>query len=234
MLKPTTDIFKSIFAQPVLTDAGEHPQLIEVSWVLLKNQGHAIQIYVDHEVREVVTETEQHSCWLALDRRRPHVIAVLGVDPTEAFVAQPERLKAFQPDYKSHASLSMLRDESLPHDAVAEVKLDGTIVHQRPLWEGHIHRSGFGNLFGMGDFGNDAITGPGLGRGSLGHGPLGSDAHRFVVNHELQAGSTQTLSWSLKAPSGENLTPFRTLSITSDLPVEPLTTLTLDETHLRW
>lgn len=234
MLQTTTDIFKSVHALPVMTDAGEHPHLINVMWVLHEASPHAVQIYVDGTLRDTATCKNQSSMWLALDRSRAHVISLLGVDPSQAFLEQSNELQSFEPVFVSHWSTSMLRDESLPADAVVHIELDGQTQHRRPLWESHIARSGFGSLFGVGDFGSDAITGPGLGYGALGHGPLGSDASPFVFKKRLEHDTTHTFTWSLKSPSGENLSPVYSTTLIADLPSAEPSDLQTDQARWFW
>lgn len=234
MLEPTTDIFKLTLAQPVLTDAGEHPALIEVSWVLNELTEHAIQIYVDGKLHDAVLHTGPRRCWIACDRRRPHFIALLGVDAAHAFNEQPQHLDTFEPAFDSHWSLSMLRDTSLSVDAVVEVDRNGERVHERLLWESDVHRDGFGALFGVGGFGSDAATGPGIGLGSLGHGPLGSDAQPFFVEVPYENDAPQTWGVALRASNGDSLTAVTQEAITPDLPPATLTTLTTSTTDWLW
>lgn len=150
-------------ARPVRAGAGEAAHLVHVSWEL---SGEAVQVYVDGELTEVAPAAER-GCWLLLDRGAVREIELVGAWWTDAW---RERLEA-----RPGLAVALVRDEGLDVESEVVVSAGGQTLAAAPLWPGEAHRSGFGALFGEGGFGWDAATGPGLGLGELGMGPLGAD-----------------------------------------------------------
>jgi hypothetical protein len=96
--------------------------------------------------------------------------------------------------------------------------LDDGQVPRIPLWPRDEHRGGFGVLFGYGGFGHDDATGPGVGEGQLGCGPLGSDgtAWRWRARG-LDAGG-HTLEVRATRPDGSGLSKTMVISKATELP----------------
>ena len=83
--------------------------------------------------------------------------------------------------------ISMLRGQSLPISAIAQVYFDngtGEIDYDKALndspiriWPAHQDKAGFGmSRFGVSDFGYDSAAAVGFGKGGFGHGQFGLDA----------------------------------------------------------
>ena len=180
MQEPTQDVFELVLVRGVQTPAGEHEHLAHLWWLAPRQGDRRVQVYVDGELVEATAHREQRDLWLMLDRSRPHRVELLAVSPeADVWQPHPQHLQAWRPTVQSRASLALLRDEALPVDATVEMSVDGQARPAAALWPGDEHRSGFGGLFGEGGFGLGAATGPGLGLGELGYGPLGSDGTAF-------------------------------------------------------
>lgn len=236
MNEPTQNIFELILARPIVTDAGEHPSLVHLFFRVTQPlaQTYAFQAYVNGQLHTVIADSDAREVLLALDRSRPNRIEMLAVDPLDATRPMPERLQTFTPAFVDRAAISLLRDESLPYDAVVDVELDSEPYAQRALWTGGDNRSGFGSLFGLGDFGVDGATGPGLGRGQLGHGPLGCDATAWTLAAPLTAAGSHTLEHKLLDAALNPIAPAQTQTVTADLPDAAALELTLTATQLQW
>jgi len=193
---PTQEVFDLTLARPA-ADADAQRGTIRVSaglgglvhlWWLAPRQGaRLVQVYVDGQLNTVTSDPAQRELWLVCDPSQPHQIELLAVPADDAegiWRSQPERLRGCQPPVRRCASLTLLRDERLPPDTIIVVSVDGKEVERAALWPASAHRGGFGALWGLGEFGRDALTGPGLGSpgSQLGMGALGADgtAWRWV------------------------------------------------------
>ncbi len=193
----TQDIFKVVLARPVTTEAGEHPALVHLWWSAPQQGDRLVQVYLDGELIDVTTDPTQREMWLMIDRGRPHRIELLAVpadEPDQLWCRRPDRLASWNPGVQSAATVALVRDEQLPVDTQVTVSVDGEALDRGPMWPADETRSGFGALFGLNGFGHDAITGPGLGRGELGMGPLGTDGTAWRWQRgDLQTGSHDLL-----------------------------------------
>ena len=167
--------------RPVVHEAGDHDALVLVSWQWADpaTPSPRVQVYANHTLIAVSHDDEPPELWLILDRQQPQVIELLPVDPAHpdaAWTPQPDSLTAYASDRLTLPTPAVGRDESWPIDTRLRVDLDGQPAAQGDLWPAGEPRSGFGGLFGIGGFGQDAAAGPGLGLGELGYGPLGRDA----------------------------------------------------------
>ena len=133
-----------------------------------------VQVYVDGELFDVLPVGDHGvgEAWLPLDRGVSHRVELVAVQED---VWRARDVQAWEPPVVDRAGVAVLRDERLPAGAGVRVALDGDTVHQAAMWGPGDPRSGFGGWFGVGGFGFDAASGPGLGEGPLGWGPLGSD-----------------------------------------------------------
>ena len=134
-----------------------------------------MQVYVDGQLTDVTADPTQRQAWLLLDHTQTHRIELVAVPFQDIHSPQPHLLANWTPSVISNAKLRIVRDESLPVETRLEVSVDGQLVDRGPMWPADEHRGGFGGLFGLGEFGRDALTGLGLGMGELGMGPLGSE-----------------------------------------------------------
>lgn len=177
-LSATQDVFELGLARPVVARSGEHPALVHLWWSAPDQGDRLVQVYVDDELVEVSQDPSQRDLWLMCDRSRDHRIELLAVPVSDAdgvWRDRPDLLRRWDPAVKSGLSLAVLRDEALPIDTCVSVEVDGQPIDHGPMWPAWEHRGGMGALFGLGAFGFDAVTGPGLGVGELGMGPLGTD-----------------------------------------------------------
>lgn len=214
---PTQDIFKLVLVRSVLTAEGVHPSLMHLCWTLKQASDAVVQVYVDGELQQLARAVTPQGLWLVLDRSMPHVVQLLAVAASEAEKPHPAWIE-HDGIWRSRAEVSLLRDEQLPVDTRVEVRLNDRVVTNQPLWDGATHRGGFGSLFGLGGFGLDAATGPGLGRGQLGHGPLGVDGHAWQWQSPPLAAGEHDLQIDLLHPDGKPLRQTLTQTFHSDLP----------------
>lgn len=174
----TQHVFQLVLARPMIGTTGDDPALVHLWWRAPQQGERLVQVYVDDELYDVTAHTQQRAMWLLLNRTQPHRIELLAVDPaavSDVWQPQPTLLGQWSPPVRDVAAVSVLRDEALPVDAQLAIEVDGQAAANVPLWPGDEPRGGFGALFGQGGFGADAATGPGLGEGELGVGPLGAD-----------------------------------------------------------
>lgn len=157
----------------------EHDGLVHLWWREDSTRDRLVQAYVNGDLVDATAQPSQRELWLLIDRSRPNRIELRSVpaDASDAlWIAPSDRVEYWTPPVTNLAEALVIRDESLPIDTQIEVAVDGRVVATGELWPGEVPRRGFGGLFGLGDFGQDAVSGWGLGRGELGFGPLGTDA----------------------------------------------------------
>ncbi|MEM9914543.1 MAG: hypothetical protein AAF911_06260 [Planctomycetota bacterium] len=162
----------------VVHEAGEHDSLVHLWWRDNAPEPTLVQVYVNGQLVTTTTHPDQRELWLIVNRSRQNRIELLKVNAEDAdhlVQARPDRLQTWNPPINDFVEARLLRDESLPVDTKIEVAVDGQAVATGELWPNDTPRSGFGGLFGLGGFGQDAASGLGLGRGELGFGPLGID-----------------------------------------------------------
>ncbi len=199
----TQDVFELVLARPVITEAGEHPRLVHLWWRAPQQGDRVVWVFVDGELADVVWDSEQRELWLSIDRSLPRRIELVAADADDP----PRRLvsSCWQPSVQSAALVSLVRDETLPVDTRVAV-LDGEqVLDDEPMWADGEHRSGFGALFGQGAFGFDAATGPGLGLGELGVGPLGADNFAWRWRRDDLEDGEHALSLQALSRDGETL-----------------------------
>jgi hypothetical protein len=221
-------VFELVLARPVVTDTSDHSHLVHLWWRAPQQGDRVVQVYVNDEVAAVTLDSEQREMWMSLDRTRPHRIELLAVDASGGdaiWTRRPDLLTSWQPRLNDRAAFTLIRDERLPVDTQICVSLDGGVVDRAPLWPAREHRGGFGALFGIGEFGRDAVTGPGLGTlgSELGMGPLGADGTAFRWSRgELPLGA-HTLGIAAVDETGQAAAPPVTLAgIEADaLPTPP-------------
>jgi len=167
----TQEVFELVLARPIVTGAGEHPWLVHLWWRVPLQGSRAVQIYVQDELYDVLLDTSSREMILMLDRTRTNRIELLAVpaDDAEAiWRAQPSLLSSWQPGLSDVATVTLVRDESLPIDTRVDVELDGELIDSRMMWPNHINRSDPEAALLTGD-----VAGLGLGIGHLGAGRLG-------------------------------------------------------------
>ncbi|MEO1235561.1 MAG: hypothetical protein AAFX76_02105 [Planctomycetota bacterium] len=170
-------LLSAVVGRAVLDEAGEHDTLVHLQW-RPPDTPVAIQVYVNGDLADVVADSSSHEAWLILDRASVQEVELLALplhNAVDVWAGPPTSNGGFETTATSRIQVALLRDETLPIDTKIGVLIDGNRVGEALFWNESDPRSGFGGLFGVGGFGRDAASGPGLGRGELGYGPLGID-----------------------------------------------------------
>lgn len=185
-------------ATPAFAGEHEHPNLVRVTWQDDNLQDHAAHIYLDGELIHITPNAQDRATWARIERdvpRRVQVLLVPNDDPADLARPRPERLPQENPPYQGPPTAIILRSPAAAPHAQAQVTSDsGTTPDFAELWPGRLSRPGFGGVFGEDEFGYDHAVGPGLGRGDLGFGPLGADAHALRYRDPLAPDGQSTLS----------------------------------------
>jgi hypothetical protein len=212
--------------------SGPLENLALLTWADAVDEGFAVQVYVDGQLHDIVADGRRGECWLWLDRRQVHHVHALRVPAGVACIDHASHLPLTDEPFAPHASITLLRDEALPVDAAVTITLDGQPVDRQPLWSADDARNGWGGLHGIGSFGHDLATGPGLGLESHGHGPFGSGSHPFHwTSRDLDplAPGPHTLDITITDAAGRSLASS-TLHLTIDPPPPPPRDLSIDDT----
>ena len=220
MTTPAPDIFELVLARGVATEAGEHESLVHLWWRAPLQGPRVVQVYVDAQLVDATDDPAERERWLVVDRTLPHVVALQAVDAADAWTPTPL-------DPIGSATLTLLRDERLPVDTRLHVSLDGAACCSEPVWPSDEHRGGFGALFGMGGFGTDAATGPGLGLGELGLGPLGADNRAWRWRRTGLPAGDHALTVTALDAAGRTVAASLEATLTVDRPPPPPLQLSL-------
>lgn len=233
MLDPTQDIFTTVLLLPTVPD---RPGLVLLSWSSADPAGRVVQVYVNGQLYDVTTDPTQRELWMHLDRGSDAAVELLAVPIERAWEARTDLLAGWSPEWTTAASLTLIRDESLPTDSRVIVTLDGVDEPSEPLWTAASARSGFGGLLGIGEFGRDAATGPGLGLGGMGLAAFGADGQTWRWSRDDLAAGEHTLS--LRVGDSRGLIvggPAPMQTVTIDALSRPAKNLTIDRDFtLRW
>jgi len=147
-----------------------------LEWRAPEQGDRIVQVYVNRRLYDATPDPDARSLWLHLDPAASEpLIELLAVEPARAWDDHAASLHAFNPTLQPRADLVLARDEALAFDARVEVRVDDRPHARSPLWADRDCRAGFGAAFGVGGFGLDDATGPGLGRAPFGAGPFGRD-----------------------------------------------------------
>lgn len=232
----TQDVFDDVLARPVAAPALEHGRLIHVQWSAPEQGERLVQLYVNNALAGYTRDPREREAWLSCGIGRHHQIELLAVEPADVGVSCPALLVGAEPATQPTGSFALLRDESLPLDATLGVAIDGgQVVKRTALFAADTPRAGFGAVFGEGGFGYDASTGPGLGYGDLGYGPLGADGRALRWRDDTLSPGDHTLTISLNDADGRAVVPDLDLNLTIARLPEPPTDLTLDDNlQLTW
>lgn len=218
---PTQDTFELTLARPVSTQAGEHAALVHLWWRAAQQGDCLVQVYVDGALADVTPDPAQREMWLMCERTKAHTIELLAIPrPSDAdleeydpWQAHPSLLRSWSPPFTQHASLALMREAQLPVDTVVRVDVDGQKLDAGPLWDGSAHRGGAGALFGVGEFGRDEATGPGLGGGELGMGPLGADGSTWRWRRDTLSPGEHSIDVSAVDRTGQPVAPLQALGV---------------------
>ena len=166
------DVFEQVIVRHVEGMAG----VVHVYWRATQQGGRVVQAYVDGRLMAVSTDAAARELWLMVDASTGHRVDLLAVPREQAWRDLAGELEALG-DTKLGWRLGVMRDLRLPVETVMQMKAGEQVVHESMLFAGDQTRSGFGGLMGLGTFGFDDATAPGLGDvgSELGNGPLGFD-----------------------------------------------------------
>lgn len=217
----TQDIFEKVLARPVLADTGQpDAALVHLWWSAPLQDELIVHVFLDGQWVDASEHPQQHELWLMCDRRQPHRIELLASSVSEAGQAlerpAASNLRSWNPPVKDSLEVQLLRDPNLPADTTVEVRVDSVVQRTVPLWGDGDSRGGMGAIFGEGAFGDDQLTGPGLGLGELGAGPLGVDGEAWTFRQCHVPAGPHTLELRGVDPQGHTLTPTRLFTFEAD------------------
>lgn len=234
-LTPTQAVFERVLARPVAASAVQHGRLVHVMWVAPAQGDRLVQLYVDGQWAGVSASSAHREAWLVLDSHHPHVIELLAVDVRDGVTPMHQHLAGMHPAIAPAGSATVMRDLALPVDARVSAAVDASSPVKTALFAADSPRGGFGAVFGEGGFGYDTSIGPGLGRGALGYGPLGSDGDALRWRDAALHDGSHTLELSLQDAAGQLLSPALTLDFTIARPPAPPADVTLTpDLQLTW
>lgn len=198
-----TSCFEMAQVWPVRVGPFLQAGLYHLRWRMANQADRLVQAYVDGHLTQVSTDPVQRSMWLTLDASCTHLIELVAVDASgDADPWQPWS-NASAGGCSGFVVLRMIRDARWPQGAVVVVRVDGNEVDRKSVWPASVSRGGFGSLFGVGGFGHDAATGPGLGVAALGHGPLGADTSPLSVQVAGLAPGDHTIELRIQDAAGQ-------------------------------
>jgi hypothetical protein len=232
----TQDVFEFVLARPVREPDGQHGRLVHIAWRAPRQGSRLVQFYLNGQLAGHSSSPTQREAWLVVDHARHTEIELLAVEPKLAAQDRSHHLAGIDPATLSSVSLALLRDVSLPIDSRLEVTdRDTQRTEASDLFTPSDPRGGFGAVFGEGGFGYDASTGPGLGRGQLGYGPLGIDGDAITWRSDAMPPGETAIDLRLTNATGQPAAVDTILSLTIDRLPEPPRDLRLDDTfELTW
>ena len=232
---PSQQVFEHVLARPVNAPDGQHGRLVHLAWSAPAQGDRLVQFYVNAELAGVSASPTEREAWLVLDTSVHHQIELLAVDPVDAATPSSQLLAGLDPPTQPMAAVGLLRDMRLPIDAQLSISLDEQIPVSTPLFSIDTPRGGFGAVFGEGGFGYDASTGPGLGLGQLGYGPLGTDGDLLRWQDATLSPGTHTLQLALHDTQGQPAAQLQTLNLTINRLPDPPGALALGgDLQLTW
>ena len=160
------------------------------------------QVYVNGRFAGTTIDSQQRQMLVPIPTSLESAvrIEVFAVDAEQANIDFSGELDQ-PPTHSGRVRISLLRSQSLPIDATAEIYFNngtGEIDYDTPLnnnpiriWPSRRDKVGFAMCgFGLGDFGYDAAAAVGFAKGSFGHGQFGLDADTIEwTSPPLKAGS---------------------------------------------
>lgn len=232
----TQQVFERVLARPVDAPDLHHGRLIHLAWRAPQQGQRLVQFYLNGRLSGATLSVTQREAWLVIDHEQHTQIELLAVRPSSATVDLADGLAGVEPATQPAARFTALRDHALPAQTSLTVSVSGGARTERvPLSSPHDARGGFGAVFGEGGFGYDASTGPGLGLGELGPGPLGTGGDALRWRSEALARGSHTIGLSLGDHHGVSPTPALSLALTIDrLPDPPADAAINHELKLTW
>lgn len=231
----TQQVFERVLARPVAAPDMQHGQLVHLLWRAPEQGERLVQFYLNGQLAGSSLSITQRDVWLVIDHDQHIEVELLAVDPTSATVDLASELTGLTPATQPTAAIAVLRDLSLPVDTTLTVSVDGGPSERLPLFSPGDTRGGFGAVFGEGGFGYDTSTGPGLGQGELGYGPLGSGGDALRWRDEAQSMGPHAVDLSLEDQAGLAVAQRTSQPITIDrLPDAPMAVELTSALHLTW
>lgn len=173
-------------------------------WSAPRQGDRLVQVYVNAELAAHSASPSEREAWLLVDAGKHTQIELLAVEPMMATSPQADCLAGATPAVQPVASFALSRSYALPTDAQLVVQVDSDGGEQRiAFFADDVPRGGFGSVFGEGGFGYDAATGPGLGVGDLGYGPLGIDGRALRWRDDAIADGVHVINLSLQDAAGQ-------------------------------
>ena len=149
------------------------------------------QIYVNGRYGGSTVDSQQRQMIVQIPTclETPVRVEVFAVEADQADTDFSNEID-LSPGQTGRVRISLLRRQSLPIGAIAQVYFDngtGEINYDSPLtdspiriWPAWQDKAGFGmSRFGVSDFGYDSAAAVGFGKGSFGNGQFGLDADTF-------------------------------------------------------
>lgn len=233
---PTQQVFELVLARPVDTPDLQHAQLVHLIWRAPEQGDRLVQVYLNGQLAAASRSIAQREMWLMVDNDRHTEIELLAVHSSVVTNDLGDYLAGINPSTQPFAALRILRDTSLPADSCVSIEVDGASHgDQTLLFSPSDSRGGFGAVFGEGGFGYDNVTGPGLGLGELGLGPLGSDGRALQWRSDTLAQGSRRIDISLQDAAGVSTTHTTGFDAVIDrLPDPPGGVALTDELTLTW
>lgn len=233
MSTPESSLFTRVLVRPVAADDALHGVLFHLWWSAPEQGSRVVQVYANGRLHEAVTDPAERERWLLFPAGRSVRIELRAVPIAEAWV--PRVLDTTDATPRDTAEVTLLRDPSVPVGAVVSVAVDDAPAEQALLFGPRDARIGFGAVFGFGGFGYDAVTGPGLGRGALGLGPLGADGEPWRWRRDDLPAGAHGLTLSLANSEGQPLAQAEPVDIEIEtLPPPPMHLFIDDDLTLSW
>jgi len=146
------------------------------------------QIYVNGKYAGATVDSQQRQMIVQIPTslESPVRIEVFAIEAEQAATDFSSEIES-SIGQSGRVRISMLRDQSLPISAIAQVYFDngtgeidyGKALNDSPIriWPAHQDKAGFGmSRFGACDFGYDSAAAVGFGKGGFGYGQFGLDA----------------------------------------------------------
>jgi hypothetical protein len=159
-------------------------------------------IYVNDRFAGATIDSEQRQIVVPIPTcgDRPVRIEVFGVEAKDVHIDFDDEIEP-SPSDSGRVKISLLRSQSLPAGAIADIYCDngtGHVDYETPvsdspirIWPNWQDKAGLGmSAFGLGDFGWDSAAAVGFGKGCFGHGHFGLDADAIEwVSEPMSTGS---------------------------------------------
>lgn len=231
----TQQVFERVLARPVAAPDTQQGQLVHLFWQAPEQGERLVQFYLNGHLAGSSLSITQRDAWLVIDHAQHIEVELLAVDPASVTVDLASKLAGLTPTTQPTAAISVLRDLSLPVDTTLTVSVDAGPADRLALFSPGDARGGFGAVFGEGGFGYDTSTGPGLGLGELGYGPLGSGGDALRWRDETLPIGPHTIDLSLEDQAGRAVAQRMSQPITIDrLPDAPMAVELTSALYLTW